>query len=94
MTTALHCFEERLFLNDVKEIVRIREGRDGRFVISCVDLKGCHSQGITVTEAISNIKDAIKAYRQTPTLSPTVSSPEPAAKFREERKPGVAVFWG
>jgi predicted RNase H-like HicB family nuclease len=32
---------------------------------SCPTLKGCHSQGDTEEEAISNIKIAIKEYLQT-----------------------------
>lgn len=29
---------------------------------SCPQLRGCHSQGATVAEALANIKDAIKEW--------------------------------
>ena len=33
---------------------------DGGFNVSCPALTGCHSQGETVTEALSNIQEAIQ----------------------------------
>jgi predicted RNase H-like HicB family nuclease len=30
--------------------------------VSCPELPGCHSQGVTVEEALDNIKDAIEGY--------------------------------
>ena len=32
---------------------------DGGYNISCTALPGCHSQGETIEEALTNIKDAI-----------------------------------
>lgn len=32
---------------------------DGGYVVSCPALPGCHSQGETVEEALSNIREAI-----------------------------------
>ena len=37
-------------------------GEDGYFVAECPGLPGCVSQGKTLEEAISNIKEAISAY--------------------------------
>ncbi len=40
--------------------VIIEKGEDFGFVVHCPAIPGCHSQGNTIEEAISNIKDAIK----------------------------------
>ena len=40
--------------------VVIEQDEDGFFVADCPDLAGCHTQGKTLEEAISNIRDAIK----------------------------------
>lgn len=37
---------------------------DGGFVVSCPALKGCHSQGETVDEAVEMIRDAIAAHEE------------------------------
>ena len=37
-------------------------GEDGYWVAECPSLPGCISQGKTKEEAITNIKEAIKAY--------------------------------
>lgn len=43
--------------------VIIREDKeDGGYNVSCPSLKGCHSQGETVEEALANIKEAIELY--------------------------------
>lgn len=39
--------------------VVIQEGEDGKYVVSCPAIEGCHSQGDTIPEALSNIKEAI-----------------------------------
>ena len=39
--------------------VEILKDEDGFFVASCPSLKGCHSQGLTIKEALDNIGDAI-----------------------------------
>ena len=40
--------------------VIIEKDEDGFYVADCPDLVGCHTQGRTLEEAISNIRDAIK----------------------------------
>lgn len=35
---------------------------DGGYHVFCPTLKGCHSQGDTYDEALTNIQDAIKIY--------------------------------
>ncbi|MHB8158291.1 MAG: type II toxin-antitoxin system HicB family antitoxin [Desulfocucumaceae bacterium] len=35
---------------------------DGWYISSCPSLPGCHSQGRTYKEALSNIQDAIDGY--------------------------------
>lgn len=42
--------------------VIIEKDEDGFFVADCPDLAGCHTQGKTLEEAISNIRDAIKLH--------------------------------
>lgn len=37
----------------------IEEDEDGVFIISCPSLKGCHSYGNTIEEAMANIREAI-----------------------------------
>lgn len=39
--------------------VIVEKGEDGFFIASCPAIKGCHSQGKTVEEALNNIKEAI-----------------------------------
>lgn len=40
--------------------VIIEKDEEGFFVADCPDLIGCHTQGKTIEEAITNIRDAIK----------------------------------
>ncbi len=40
--------------------VIIEKDEDGFFVADCPDIAGCHTQGKTLEEAITNIRDAIK----------------------------------
>lgn len=42
--------------------VIIEKDEDGFFVADCPDLAGCHTQGRTLEEAISNIRDVIKLH--------------------------------
>lgn len=35
---------------------------DEGFAVSCPELRGCHSQGATVDEALENIKEAIRDW--------------------------------
>jgi len=38
----------------------IEQDEDGVYIVSCPVLKGCHSFGKTIDEAIDNIKEAIE----------------------------------
>lgn len=40
--------------------VIIEKDEDGLYVADCSDLQGCHAQGNTLEEAITNIRDAIE----------------------------------
>ena len=42
--------------------VIIEKDEDGFFVADCPELSGCHTQGKTLEEAITNIRDAIKLH--------------------------------
>ena len=42
--------------------IAISQDEDGVYVIECLNLPGCISQGKTKQEAIENIKDAIRGY--------------------------------
>jgi len=42
--------------------VLIEKGEDGYYIGSVLELKGCHSQGETIDELLSNIKEAIELY--------------------------------
>lgn len=44
--------------------VIIEKDEDGFFVADCPDLQGCHTQGKTLEEAITNIRDVIKLHLQ------------------------------
>ena len=41
--------------------VIVEEGEDGYIIASCPSLPGCHTQGKTESEALSNIREAIIA---------------------------------
>lgn len=42
--------------------VFIEKDEDGYFVADCSELQGCHTQGKTIEEAITNIRDAIRLH--------------------------------
>jgi len=42
--------------------VIIEKDEDGYFVADCPDLPGCHTQGQTLEEAISNIREVIELH--------------------------------
>ena len=46
----------------MKYRITVEQDDDGVFVTECPTLPGCISQGKTRTEAIKNIKDAMKGY--------------------------------
>ncbi len=45
--------------------ISIAKGENGFYVVECLDLPGCISQGKTKQEAIKNIHEAILAYLET-----------------------------
>lgn len=51
---------KRIKTTTYKFPVIIEKDEDGLFVADCPDLQGCHTQGRTIEEAITNIRDAIK----------------------------------
>jgi len=46
----------------IKLRILIEQDEDGMYISECPSLPGCISEGATRTEAIENIKDAIKGY--------------------------------
>lgn len=42
--------------------VIVEKDFDGFFVADCPEIQGCHTQGNTLEEAITNIRDAIKLH--------------------------------
>ena len=40
----------------------IQQDEDGRYNASCPELKGCHSFGDTLEDALTNIREAIELY--------------------------------
>jgi antitoxin HicB len=46
----------------IKFTITLEKDEDGYIVVSCPALPGCHTQGRTKAEAISNIKEAIAGY--------------------------------
>ena len=42
--------------------IALYRGEDGYWVVECLSLPGCISQGKTKEEAIENIKEAIQGY--------------------------------
>ena len=45
----------------MRQVILYRD-EDGYWVVECLSLKGCVSQGKTKEEALSNIKEAIAGY--------------------------------
>jgi antitoxin HicB len=65
--------------------VIIREGQeDGGYTVSCPALPGCHSQGETIEEAVSNIKEAIECYLESLQKDKVPIPAEPEVGTREE----------
>lgn len=42
--------------------ITLEKDEDGYIIASCPALQGCHSQGKTKEEALTNIQEAIKGY--------------------------------
>ncbi|MFA5399510.1 MAG: type II toxin-antitoxin system HicB family antitoxin [Dehalococcoidia bacterium] len=42
--------------------ITLEKDEDGYIIASCPALQGCHSQGKTKEEALSNVQEAIKGY--------------------------------
>lgn len=49
----------------MKFSVVIERDKEGGYVVSCPAIKGCHSQGDTLEEALRNIKEAITGCLKT-----------------------------
>lgn len=49
----------------VKFKIVLEPSRDGGYAVHVPVLRGCHTQGDSVREAIENAKDAIKTYLRT-----------------------------
>ena len=45
-----------------KFAITLEEDEDGYIIVSCPALPGCHSQGRTEEEAVTNIREAIRGY--------------------------------
>lgn len=66
------------------EKIRLRQvilykDQDGAWCAECVSLPGCNSQGGTLEETITNIREAIKLYIE---ALETEGLPVPEEKFR------------
>jgi len=46
----------------MKFAITFEQDEDGYIVVSCPALPGCHSQGRTKEEAITNVREAIRGY--------------------------------
>ena len=57
----------------------IQQDEDGRFNASCPELKGCHSFGDTVEDALKNIREAVELY-----LEDIPNESIPGIKYRVE----------
>lgn len=49
-------------IGSMKFTVVIRKDEEGGFLVSCLDLLGCHSEGDTLDYAMLQIKEAIHCY--------------------------------
>ena len=81
----------RFYLTDVQEAIEIEKGEDGFYIVSCRELKGCHSQGETIQEAIENIRDAIKDYKEV--MDSKIISITETERFKGSLHTGKLVAW-
>jgi antitoxin HicB len=70
----------------MKFAITLERDEDGYIVASCPALPGCHSQGKTDEEAISNIKEAIRGY-----IASMRRHGEPVPEIKEIREVEVLV---
>jgi len=70
----------------MKFAITLEQDEDGYIVASCPALPGCHSQGKTDEEAISNIKEAIRGY-----IASMRRHGEPVPEIKEIREVEVLV---
>jgi antitoxin HicB len=70
----------------IKFAITLEQDEDGYIVVSCPALPGCHSQGKTDEEAISNIKEAIRGY-----IASMRRHGEPVPEIKEIREVEVLV---
>lgn len=61
LSPILYSFEAVAMTKHHYTVVLEREA-DGGFRAFCPALKGCHSEGDTIDEAVSNVREAIEAY--------------------------------
>lgn len=61
--------------------IMLYPGEDGYFVVECLSLPGCISQGKTRDEALKNISEAIQAYEESLRLD---GLPVPVEKRKHE----------
>jgi antitoxin HicB len=74
-------------LEDTKRFaITLEQDEDGFIVTSCPALPGCHSQGKTEEEAITNIREAIRGY-----IASLRQHGEPIPNITEIREVEVAV---
>ncbi len=52
------------YLPKYKFTIVVEKDEDGIFIVSCPAIQGCYTQGDTLEEAISNIKDVISLHIQ------------------------------
>lgn len=55
-----HCFMKKIKTKTYNFPVIIEKDEEGFFVADCPEIQGCHTQGKTLEESITNIRDAIK----------------------------------
>lgn len=49
-------------VSEMKLKIILQQDEDGRYNACCPELRGCHSYGDTVEEALKNIREAIELY--------------------------------
>jgi len=62
-------------------LVTVEQDETGMYIASAPSLRGCHSQGKTLEEALANIQEAIEAWLEAEDIS-----------RRQEVQPGQLVF--